>query len=171
MSQRLRALLDKLTDNDVTKLASFPAGLAAISAEAPHSIRILSAPSSDPNTEPNCVMYALGLIGKLEDPCTPLGRYYADMRFLRSLIDSGVLHPCSPTSGCLASWSSPGGLKHIGKLVTAYRAASKWGIGYVCEHALLEVPANYGDHISYYAPLKPDDALEHLARFHHWVRP
>jgi hypothetical protein len=107
----------------------------------------------------------------LEDPCTPLGRYYASTQFLQSLIDNGVLRPCDAIGGALITWSSPAGLRHVGVLTTPDRAVSKWSIGYLCEHGLLEVPATYGDKLAFYSPLGPDqDAVEQLARFHHWTR-
>jgi hypothetical protein len=170
MSERLRILLDEITA-DVGALRSFPAHLTAIADEAPHRIQVLAPPSDDLLTEPNCVMHALGLIGKLEDPCTPLGRYYANTQFLQSLIDSGVLRPSDPVDGALVTWSSPGGLRHVGVLATPDRAVSKWSIGYLCQHGLLEVPATYGNNLAFYSPLGPDqDALALLARFHHWMR-
>jgi hypothetical protein len=166
---RLRILLDEITA-DVALLGSFPARLTTIATETPHSIQVLAAPGDDLLAEPNCVMHALGLIGKLEDPCTPLGRYYANTQFLQSLIDNGVLRPCDAAAGALVTWSSPAGLRHVGTLTGPDRAVSKWSIGYLCDHGLLEVPASYGDELAFYSPLGADqDALQHLARFHHWA--
>jgi hypothetical protein len=39
-------------------------------------------------------------------------------------------------------------------------------LGYICEHGLLEVPADYGDQLAFYAPIDAQAALEHLAKFH-----
>ena len=145
-------------------------GLAVIAAVEAHTVRILPAPLNEPLGDFNCVMYALGLVGALEHPCRPFGQYYADAAFLRSLIDYGVLQPCEPSPGALVTWSSGASLKHVGVLTASDRAASKWGCGHLCEHGLLEVPASMGNLLAFYScSLGPADALEHLARFHHWV--
>jgi hypothetical protein len=116
-------------------------------------------------------MYALGLVGALEHPCRPFGQYCANTAFLRSLIDCGVLEPCEPSPGALVTWSSAASLKHVAVLTASDRAASKWGCGHLCEHGLLEVPADMGNLLAFYScSLGPADAFEHLARFHHWVR-
>jgi hypothetical protein len=91
-------------------------------------------------------MHALGLVGRIDGPSgRPFIRWYADMVFLRSFIDRGILKPCTPTPGALVTWSSADGLKHVGVLAAPNRATSKWVVGYLFEHGLLEVPASYGE--------------------------
>jgi hypothetical protein len=155
------------TDPRVVPIESYPARLAEIAAEAPHTIRILPAPLDEPQTEFNCVMHALELVGRIEDPYgRPFSCWYADTAFLRSLIDRGVLQPSAPRPEAVVTWSSAEGLRHVGVLVAPDRAASKWGVSYVFEHGLLEVPANYGNQLAFYSPLEPDDALDHLKTFY-----
>jgi hypothetical protein len=132
--------------------------------EIPHSIRILPAPSDEPLTEFNCVMHALGLIGRIDDPSgkPPFNGWYADTNFLRWLIARGLLGPCEPAAGAIVTWSAGSVLRHVGVVVAPNRAISKWGVGHLWEHGLLEVPASYGDDLAFYHPIDPESALRHL---------
>lgn len=167
MSKRLRILLEEMTRDCRVPIDTYPATLATIRRKTAHTIRVLSAPLDEPLTEFNCVMHALGLVGRIEDPSGKgFNRWYADLGFLQSLIDRGILKPCAPTPGAVVTWSSAGRLRHVGVLVTRRRAASKWGIGYLYEHALLQVPTNYGDDLAFYSPLEPEDALNRLKAYY-----
>ena len=164
MNRRLRRLLEEMT-NDGAPIDAYQAKLALISAEEPHSITIIPALMNEPLGDFNCVMHSLGLIGRLEYPCRPLGRFYADLAFLRSLIDSGELTPCTASAAALITWSNGDSIRHVGVLGYGERATSKWGCGHLCEHGVFEVPANYGDQLAFYSPIHPDVALDRLTRF------
>ena len=164
-SDRLRALLEDMT-HDGSPIDSHPDRLAAIAQGVPHSIRVLPAPYDEPLDQFNCVMHALGLIARLESPCTPLGRFLADTTFLRRLIDDGVLRGSKARSGAIVVWSTADAIKHVGLLVTESRAVSKWGIDHLCEHGLFEVPSSYGDRLSYYDPLDPEESIAQLGRIY-----
>jgi hypothetical protein len=168
MSERLRNLLEEMIkDHRVIPIESYPARLLEIAAEVSHTIRILPAPSGESLTEFNCVMHALNIVGRVQDPYgRPFARWYADTAFLRSLIDRGMLQPSKPITEAVVTWSSAEGLKHVGVLVAPDRAASKWGVGYLFEHGLLEVPVSYGDQLAFYSPLEPGDALIYLKQFY-----
>lgn len=167
MTNTLPALLEEMTQ-DITQIGTHPARLEAMAHEVSHSIRILPAPFSEPLGEFNCVMYALGLTAKIETPCRPLGHFYADTVFVRSMIDHLILRPRAEADGALVVWSLAGTIKHIGVSVAPGRAASKWGIGHVYEHGVLEVPTSYGDALSFYGAIEPGDVLHHLLKY--WSR-
>jgi len=169
--QRLRALLEEMINDAALPIENYPQRLKAIATAIPHGVRIVPAPLDEPLDDFNCVMYALGIVGALQHPCGPLGRYYADTSFLRSLIDAGELRPDGQTPGALVTWSSEAALKHVGVLISADCAVSKWGRGHICEHGLFEVPASMGDRLAFYAfSMETADVIGHLARFHHWVQ-
>ena len=164
LRRRLRELLQERIN--LERSVELHAGrLDAIAVEVPHTIRTRPAPRGEPLSEFNCVMHALGLVGRIENPYgRPFNRWYADTVFLLGLIDSGLLRSCNRRPGGLVTWSSREGLKHVGVLLTTDRATSKWGVGHLYEHGLLEVPTSYGDRLAFYEPLASDDALEHLKR-------
>ena len=167
MTDKLRALLDEMTQ-DNSQVETHPARLVAITRDVPHSVRVLPALFEKPLGDFNCVMYALGLTTLIEKPCRLLGRFYADTAFLHSLIDCSILQPCAEADGELVVWSLAGTIKHVGVTVAPGRAASKWGIGYVYEHGLLEVPKSYGEALAFYGAIDSNDALNHLCRY--WTR-
>ena len=165
MTQLLRALLEEMTQN-VTAIKNHPARLEAIAVEIPHSIRVMPTPGDEPLGDFNCVMHALALVGRIKPPHSPVfGRFYADTGFLRFLIANKVLPPCAAENGALVVWSSADAIKHVGLVVGPGRATSKWGIGYVYEHALLEVPESYGDELLFYGAVNSAEALAQLHRY------
>jgi hypothetical protein len=159
----LRRLLNEMTHD--LNVKSHRGLLTAISTKISNTVRILPSPADEPLENFNCVMYALGLVGALEHPCSPLGRFYAGTAFISSLISDGKLRPCEPDTGALVTWSSLEDLKHVGVLLAPDRAVSKWGIGYLYEHALLELPTTFGNQLAFYGALDADAALEHLHQF------
>jgi hypothetical protein len=167
MKATLRELLHEMT-HDGSAVDSHVDRLERLKTMVPHSIEVRLAPYDEPLGEFNCVMYALGLVARLEYAMTPLGRFYANLPFLRRLIESGVLRTSEPEPGVLVVWSSGSlidGIAHVGVLACLGRAISKWGIGHVYEHGLLEVPTQYGEPLAYYAPLTSEDALERLKEY------
>jgi len=129
----LRKLLEKMT-RDGSPVETYPGKLTAISIQHPHTIRVLPSPHGEDLGRFNCVMYALGLVAALEPPCNFVGRFYADTGYFDSLIQQRGLSPCAEKKGALVVWTSAGATKHVGIMRDQGRAASKWGIGYVCEH-------------------------------------
>jgi hypothetical protein len=120
------------------------------------------------NAEPleryNCVMYALDPVGRMRDPLR-VWSFRVDLEFLRQLVERGDLKRTNrPQPGGLVIWSRADDFKHVGILITSKRAISKWGIGLLLEHALHEVPANYGDELTFYDPVDSETkALMHEA--------
>lgn len=165
MNNRLRALLEERVNNPDVSVELHGSKLAEIKSEVPHSILIRSAPLDEPLPEFNCVMYALDLVGKIADPSgRPMGRWYADTLFMRALIDRGILKPSNPIIGSLVTWSASGTLKHCGVLIAKERAISKWGIGHLYEHSVLEVPSSFGTELAFYTALESEEAVNQLAQ-------
>jgi hypothetical protein len=116
----VRSLIeDIVSDLDANPLDTHTARLAHIAGIAPHTICLM--PSAEPLEKYNCVMHALGLIGRITFYEHPL--LLSRLAFVDHLVDSNVLQACGPRPGALVTWSSQAGLKHIGKLIS-YHCAS-----------------------------------------------
>lgn len=129
-----------------------------------HSIVML--PFDEPLQECNCVMHAMDF--RMEEPSSLFGRFYADTKYLRRLIDTGHLSEIygSPENGSLAVYWNGDKVEHVGVANEDGRVVSKWGIGYLYDHEPWEVPSSYGRSIRYFAPIDPDDAYEFLEALH-----
>jgi hypothetical protein len=145
---RLRERLEQMTQD--LSVETYPDKLAILARDIPHTIRMLPSPGGEPLDRYNCVMYVLGLIGRMRDPVVGW-HFRIGLRFLRWLIDNGLLQRAAePRRGLIVTWSTPEGLKHVGILVSPDRAASKWSIGQLFEHGLIEVPTSYGLQLEFY---------------------
>lgn len=162
IQERLRDLLEEMTETLDTDRHAIRLG--EIATEAPHSVSILPSPCS-PLDDCNCVMYALGLVGMIDDPSgRPFGKFFADTVFLSSLIESGALTPTEEVEGALAVWYTGGTVKHVGIVLKPGRVASKWGIGHLYAHGLSEIPKSYGNEVRFFEPIDPDTAFLLLSR-------
>jgi hypothetical protein len=130
---------------------------------ANHSIKMLSAVGND--LRYNCVMFALGavsnqqyidLINQLPDDC----EIHADTKFLQYLIEQGQLIP--DAYGNLIIYSNDERITHIGKIDSIERVISKWGVGHLYDHAILEVPEDYGNH---YINYRLNDTFDFMSSF------
>jgi hypothetical protein len=159
MIPNLRELLDEtVSDLEKHPLETHSERLREIASITPHSIVVLD--STEPIGRFNCVMHALGLVGRMAEYPHPL--WVAKTAFVSYLIGKEVLKGCEAQPGALVAWSTSEGLKHLGRLVEPYRAESKWGLGILCQHALKELPIRYGDRSGFYTPPTPETVLEHL---------
>ena len=166
LTDKLRTRLDDLIQG-VNSLEIDSVQLDALAFEIPHTIHVLPTPWDELSEGINCVAYALGLIGRFEDfRDKSCNRFYADTRFLSSLIEGGVLRPCAEREGALAVWSSAGVVLHVGLVSAPGRATSKWGAGGLYEHGLFEVPKCFGEDVAFYDPVDPEVVLAYLDRFH-----
>jgi hypothetical protein len=159
----LRELLEAMTDRDFP-VENQIAYLEEIAGSVPHRIRPLPSPDGEPLDDYNCVMYALDIVGCLVEPCSPLGRYYADTAFLSSLIALDELVDTEESEGAIVIWSTDATVKHVGIVVFPGRAASKWGRGHLYEHDLFEVPQSYGDDVAFFKRPSFDQVSEMLQR-------
>jgi len=145
-----------------------PAKLEELAFIVHHRISVLPKPHDEPLGDFNCVMHALDLTARLETPNRLSGYFYADTVFLGSLIQRAILQPCGEAEGAIVVWSAAGTIKHAGLIVSQGRASSKWGIGHVYEHGLLEVPKSYGNELAFYGRLESEVALNLLTQY--WTR-
>jgi hypothetical protein len=161
MSSELRTLIEQMvSDLDANPLDTHSRRLQEIARIVPHTISLLR--SCEPLEKYNCVMHALGLVGRMTEYEHPL--LIARTEFVSYLVTE-VLQPCEARIDAVVVWSSAGAIKHIGKLVKSNRAESKWGAGVLCEHGFDEIPLRYGDVSGFYRALDPGNVLDHLRRF------
>jgi hypothetical protein len=142
----------------------WPAMIEALRAEYPHTIREVAAG----DRRFNCFAFALGLwrsanyfrvAAGSEEP-----NVFADTPFVHHLVDSGFLvtAECRSAPDQLVIYSRLRNITHAGTL-SAGRVTSKWGTGKYFEHAIREVPANYGDEVCCFElPLLPAVEAEFL---------
>lgn len=139
-----------------------------------HGIQIVE--SGAPIERYTCAMYAFDLVENDEYAGIVLASpkpIYASTGFVQRLIDRRILEPfTSPRSDSLVVYRSQGSVTHIGRMITAERVESKWGIGHLYRHALFEVPTQYGEELEFYGAIDADTALDGLADFasEHGVR-
>lgn len=135
---------------------------------ANHSIKIVSPLGN--GLKYNCVMFALGavdnpqyidLINHLPDDRD----IHADTNFLKYLIEQGQLIP--DPNGNLIIYSNDEKITHIGKIDSADRVQSKWGKGHLYDHAILEVPEDYGNHYSNY---QLNDTFDFMSSFEKYLK-
>lgn len=135
---------------------------------ANHSIKILSVVGN--NLRYNCVMFALeavgnqqyiDLINQLPDDCD----IHADTKFLKYLIEQGQLIP--DANGNLIIYSNDEKITHIGKIDSVERVTSKWGKGHLYDHAILEVPEDYGN---YFCNYRLNDTFDFMSSFEKYLK-
>jgi hypothetical protein len=161
VASELRTLIEEMVrDLDANPLDAHPERLKEIARIVPHTISPLGSPA--PLEKYNCVMHALGLLGRVTE--YPQLKRMANTEFVSYLV-TNVLQPCEPRPGALVAWSLAGEIKHIGRLIAPNRAESKWGDSILCAHDLDEIPLRYGEVSGFYGPIEPDSVLEHLDRF------
>jgi hypothetical protein len=160
----LRNALHDMT-HDGSAISTYPGKLQAIAEMFPHTICALPSHTNAQLDDFNCVMHAFGLIGRFECPCDHMGRFHADTIFVRHLVDCGSLNPCGEVVGGLVVWSKHSVIRHVGVIAGDDRAISKWGIGYIFEHGLLEVPQDFGSELTFYSSLSSDNAWDLFKRY------
>lgn len=141
MNARLRKRLQEITEPG----SDWPLRIAALQTECSHSIREVH--PAQPGRY-NCFAFALGLHQSqkyLAMATRSIPNIFADSAFVSHLISKGLLRRIDyATPGeKLIIYFLDGAPKHAGVL-DEDRVTSKWGSGYFFEHAVYEVPANYG---------------------------
>jgi hypothetical protein len=168
----LRERLREITENG--KPDTHPGLIDRLRRVSPHSIEIVK--SNAPIERYTCAMYAFDLVENDEYASIVLASpkpVYASTEFVQRLIDRGMLEPLTrPQNDSLVVYRWKGSVTHIGRMLSAERALSKWGIGHLYRHALLEVPSQYGDETEFYRPIDADTTLDAMADFarEHGVR-
>lgn len=155
----LRDLLQQITHE--ASIAKHSSCIEELRATFEHSISVLTTEKG--NRAYNCVMYALGIESSAEyfamsTHCPE--NVHASTDFLHFLYDSGTLiERHNYEQGCLVTYSHERRFRHIGRVVDGGLVRSKWGIGNLYEHQLLEVPATYGTEIRLFDELDTEDVL------------
>lgn len=161
----LRTLLDEITD--CKDVATHAQKIELVRVIHPHSIKALSGPKDTPKY--NCVMFALGI----ETDDTYLKMCYqcpddvhANTAFVQFLIDRGdILEQSSAEPKSLVVYFGKEKVEHIGRVVDDGRVQSKWGTGLLYQHAIFEVPANYGDTVRFFTPMERRRVLRAFFEF------
>lgn len=162
MDHELKHKLHSITQE--LDVASHVVKIAELKTQHTHSITAIPSELNEPLEEYNCVMFALDLVGRLEDPCRPFGRFYADTEFLSVLIAKGILKEAANEVGKIIVWSDDEKIKHVGLVSNKDVAKSKWGVGNLYEHGYQEVPESYGSNLTFFEPINGGLVLEMLTR-------
>ena len=156
-NRHLRALL-KLEGRDSDQHLKEIEGLRAVHA---HTIRFI-----EKRRDQTCATYAFSLT---DDPTyravAGLCNIYAGKEFMRWAIEGRLRELREPHEGCLVSYFFCGEWKHIGVIANSARVVSKWGTYPLYEHALAEVPEDYGSQVAFYARPSPAEALTLFIEF------
>lgn len=162
----LRERLWDITCKGEGSVGSHPQLIADLAAEIPHSIELAPDAPSLPIGRYNCFEYAVGLAGRREVSLISkhLPSTFCNGSFVQHLLGSILIPAPSPSTGDLVLYRSDKEITHAG-LVAASRIISKWGTGQLWLHGLLEVPAQYGNAISFYKTPSAMDTLAHFIEF------
>lgn len=150
----LRTLLEEITD--CKAVATHTQKIELVRGVHPHSIQILSGPKD--TLEYNCVMFALGIETddkylKMLEHCP--NDIHANTAFVQFLVDRGdILEQSHADPKSLAVYFGKEKVEHIGLITDDGRVLSKWGTGLLYQHAIFEVPANYGDTVRFFRPME-----------------
>lgn len=162
LTDALRQRLDEITENGNPE--SHPDLIAQLRQYVPHAIEVV--PSPAPISRYTCVVHALNLVENKEYEEIVLAspkHVFASPAFVDRLISRQVLAPAPcKCSGSLVLYRQGGRLKHIGKMVLADNVESKWGVGHLYRHPMLEVPAKYGCETEFVDAIDADVAIDEL---------
>jgi len=148
-----------------------PIVISDLTIEIPHSIELAPAGFAPALSidRYNCFEFALGLAGRREVmlissfvPSTCCNATFVEYLIPSPLTAVGK----SPSDGDLVLYRDSQQFTHAG-LIHHNRVLSKWGEGYLWLHDLLEVPASYGDSVSFFASPNPDEILTKFIEFAH----
>ncbi|MEK7615475.1 MAG: hypothetical protein AAB431_03780 [Patescibacteria group bacterium] len=125
---------------------------ASVRDQLPKELEILSPPPAEQNNY-NCFVYALGLeqdrsfLGNDNWNFTKeLDQVYEEMMSQNLLTETQT-----PTPGDLIVYRTKEGvMSHVGRVKDNGVIISKWSWGPLLKHAVLAVPASYGDDVRYY---------------------
>jgi hypothetical protein len=95
------------------------------------------------------------------------GHVFAGKAFAHWLIENGHLTQIAQANaqnGDIVFYFSKGEFTHAG-LWCDGRVISKWGIGHLYEHQILEVPSSYGSEVRFYSRIGHEDALSLFRTF------
>jgi hypothetical protein len=159
----LRTRLREITENGAPD--THPQLIDELRQTHPHSIEVVESPA--PISRYTCVVHSLDLVEDEEYETIVLAspkHVFASPGFLQRLIDCEVLnHIGQPQPGSLVVYRAEGAATHVGKMLSPDRVESKWGIGHLYRHALLEVPSH--DELQFFNAIDADTVLDELVEF------
>lgn len=160
--RELRQALREITELPPEEIPNHPALVAALWSTCPHSIVDVTDPEVIhlPLQKFTCFMHTFRLIN------VPTAAYLMDVLGIQPKSDFVahlVAHHLSEISaedvedGDLVLYSRSQEITHAGT-VRAARVVSKWGVGWLWEHKVFEVPAQYGDKVRFYRRVEQREA-------------
>lgn len=118
-----------------------------------------------------CAPYSLGL---WKNPTYEAIRVYfwpelfAGRHFMEWAIEKRLVELEEPSVGCLAMYFTGTTWQHCGVVSVDGRVVSQWNDCPVYNHALFEVPAQYGDVVRYFEKPSPEVALRWFIEYAQW---
>ena len=155
---------------NITREANTAAHASAIDAlqrRIPHCIEVVKDLADD--LRYNCVMHALG-VAKDEELIALVWRCPRDVhpstQFLKFLKDRGTLVAVkSAAPGVIVVYSNSRAIRHAGRVIADSEIESKWGIGHLYRHALMEIPSSYGSKVEFFAQLDRESVIKEFVTF------
>jgi hypothetical protein len=164
----LREALEEMTHED--DVSRHPALLAALTRECPNTVSLLN--SAHPIRRYTCVMHVVDFAEKPDYAAiatSGLGKIFAAGDFVHRLLDHQLLTEVTQSEareGDIALYFGEAGrFKHAGRMLENGRVVSKWGIGHLYEHEVLEVPESYGNILRFFRGLSYEEAFGHFLHF------
>jgi len=143
--------------------------LQAIASDIPNTIRIVDTDLTEDRYR--CGMHAFGierneLYGEIVNRL--FGIINAGNDFFSWLLGERLLDEISDVDaneGDLVMYFSQGSYVHVGRMATPNRVISKWGLGFLYEHRLSEVPQQYGEEVQFFRNPGPDASMDLFVRY------
>jgi len=139
--------------------------IEALKNQCAHSIRLVQ--RADPQYPSNCFQYTFGVDLKIvHETASLLDRLFVSGAFVEEWIIPELQEVAlnSVSSGYIIIYFNDELPTHSGTFQHG-RIISKWGQGHIFEHAIEEVPINYGLTFRYYAKISPIAATRNFIRF------
>jgi hypothetical protein len=159
-----RSLRERLCEITLRPIAEQAAMLEQLRGEFAHTIKLLH--SNHPIESYTCAVYAFHLVGNTvydDIRHSGLGKTFAGKDFVEFVIKEQLLFECGneeAVKGDFVIYLLERRFGHIGLMQGDQRALSKWGTGYLCEHALWEVPCSYGLEVRFYRAPSAEDCFD-----------
>lgn len=170
---KLRRRQQEITDEPML-LDELYRAIDSLASSHPHSIRRIH---DHQRERCNCFANAFELVGSQKfrliadvDAEAQRNVFFASSEFAPFLIGRGMLlekNEVEAKSGDIVIYLTEEDIpKHAGTVHSQEkRIMSKWGPGVLVEHALWEVPANYGNLVKYYYRISADEAEREFIEF------
>lgn len=164
----LRQKLDEITnEDDVNKHVQL---LRELSEESENTIQVLR--SAHQVSRYTCMVYIFDFVE--DEYYESIATYFqiiqviAGTEFVTYLIDKEGLTEISLNQiegDDIVIYSKDGNITHGGKITEDKRVNSKWGIGNLYNHEVLEVPLKYGSDIRYFKTIDKEIAMDYFVEY------